>query len=202
MLRIGFIQVISGYDAQWLPSLIFGTLKAYLHKHLGDSVEMVRLTNDNFYFCDIIAISTTSQDYGDAKAIVRDIKMQRPNVITVIGGHHVTWLPWTLTRDFDFGVIGEGEETFLQFVRYVMNGRKEEELYTIPGLTFWREGGLVYAPPQPLIEPLDRIPFAFREPQAPENQTRHIFTARGCPYKCKFCSSSAFWKKTRFHSAD
>jgi len=200
MLKIGFIQIISIYDAQWLPSLIFGTLKAYLHRHLDDSVDMFRLTNDNLRVCDIVAISTTSQDYNDAKAIARSIKAQKPDVITIIGGHHVTWLPWTLTQDFDFGVIGEGEQTFLEFIKYVMNGRKEEELYTIPGLCFWRDGGLVYAPLRPLIEPLDKIPFAFRE--LPANSTRHIFTARGCPYKCRFCSSSAFWKKTRFHSAD
>ncbi|MFQ5532178.1 MAG: radical SAM protein, partial [Candidatus Nanoarchaeia archaeon] len=27
-----------------------------------------------------------------------------------------------------------------------------------------------------------------------------LMTSRGCPYKCAFCSASAFWNKIRFHS--
>jgi radical SAM superfamily enzyme YgiQ (UPF0313 family) len=197
-MKIGFIQITCEYDAQWLPSLAFGSLKAYLHTYLGVPAEMIRVEANKLHECDIAAISTTSQDYGDAMIVARNIKRLNPNTVTVLGGHHVTCLPTTLTRDFDFGVIGEGEQTFLELVRYVMNGKKEEDLFKIPGIVFWRDGGLLFAPPQPLIDPLDRLPFPFRE-AAPKP---HLFTTRGCPYKCTFCSSSFFWKKTRFHSAD
>ena len=29
-----------------------------------------------------------------------------------------------------------------------------------------------------------------------------ILTSRGCPYKCRFCASTEFWGKPRFHSAE
>lgn len=29
-----------------------------------------------------------------------------------------------------------------------------------------------------------------------------LFTSRGCPYRCVFCASSAFWDTVRFHSAE
>ncbi|RKY36071.1 MAG: hypothetical protein DRP78_04545 [Candidatus Omnitrophota bacterium] len=29
-----------------------------------------------------------------------------------------------------------------------------------------------------------------------------IFTSRGCPFRCSFCSSQNFWKNIRFHSAE
>jgi len=30
----------------------------------------------------------------------------------------------------------------------------------------------------------------------------YMFTSRGCPYSCVFCSSSAFWHGARFFSAE
>ena len=29
-----------------------------------------------------------------------------------------------------------------------------------------------------------------------------MFSSRGCPYRCRFCASSAYWDKLRFFSAD
>ncbi len=197
-MRIGFVHVTNQYDVHWWPSLAFGSLKAYLHKYLGDSVEMHRVNLQDLHKYDIVAISSTTQDYNQAKRIAANVKQQNPKAVTVLGGSHVTWLPQTLSSDFDFGVIGEGEQTFLELVNYVANGKKEQDLFTINGVIFHHEGDLIAAPPRALIEPLDNIPFAFRELASQP----HLFTSRGCPYKCNFCSSSAFWKTTRFHSAD
>jgi len=200
MIKIGFFQATNAADIHWWPNLAFGSLKAYLHKYLGDSIVMERANPGNLHEYDIAAISFISQDYNIAKNIIKNVKQRNPKAITIAGGSHVTWLPGTLTPDFDFGVIGEGEQTFLEFVKYVMNGQKIEELFTICGLVFWRDGGLLCAPPRALIEPIDNIPPPVRD--NPGETMYYMFTSRGCPYKCTFCSSTAFWKKTRFHSAD
>lgn len=197
-MNIGFVHVTNQYDVHWWPSLAFGSLKAYLHSKLGDSVTMSRVNPQELYKYDIVALSSTTQDYNFTKRIASSVRQQNPNAVIVLGGSHITWLPQTLTKDFDFGVIGEGEQTFVELVTYVMNGRKTEDLFKINGIAFpWGEGGLFTAQ-RALIEPLDLIPPPFREAQT----HMQLFTSRGCPYRCNFCSSSAFWKKTRFHSSE
>ena len=119
-LKIGYIQATNGMDVHWFPSLSFGYLKSYLKLHLGHTVSMDRLHSpEEARSCDILAISSTSQDYEIARQIARDAKHLKANVITVLGGHHVTYLPGTMAREFDYGVLGEGEETFLELVRHI-----------------------------------------------------------------------------------
>jgi radical SAM superfamily enzyme YgiQ (UPF0313 family) len=198
-MRIGFVYVRDPEDDTPIVELVFGYLKAYLHKHLSDSVEMIRADFENLHRCDVIAISTLSQDWNRAKDLAQYIKQQHPGMPIVIGGQHVTWLPGTLIPEIDFAVIGEGEQTFLELIQYFLNGRKEEDLFKINGLVFWKDGQLIAAPRRELIANLDDIPHPYREGIT---NNRHIFTSRGCPYKCTFCSSSAFWKKIRLNSSD
>jgi len=195
-VRIGFIHVTHPLDVHYWPPLSFGSLKSYLHKHLGDAVTMKHIRKPgDYHVYDIIGISATSQDFNRAKRIAKDIKEKNPSAIVVLGGSHVTWLPKTMTHDFDFGVMGEGEQTFLELVMVMMDGGGHP---VINGLAFKLGDSWGINPPRALIEPLDYIPFPFREP----SPQPHLFTSRGCFYRCKFCSSSAFWKKVRLHSAD
>lgn len=194
-MKIGFAHVTNQYDVHWWPSLAFGSLKSYLHKHLGDSVTMDRVNPNDLHKYDIVGLSSTTQDYNQTKRIAYHVKQQNPKAMVILGGSHITWLPQTLSPDIDFGVIGEGEQTLVELVQYAM---KMKDLFAINGTVFHHNGGLLMAPPRALIDPLDNIPPPFREPASQP----HLFTSRGCPYKCRFCSSSAFWKTTRFHSAD
>jgi radical SAM superfamily enzyme YgiQ (UPF0313 family) len=196
-MRIGFVNIVNPSDVQWFPSLAFGSLKAYLHRHFGDAVVMERSDPWELYKYDVAAISCLSQNYNIAQSLARHAKTNNPNVVVVLGGTHITCVPETMTQDFDFGVIGEGEQTFVELIEYLMSGRKEEKLFTINGLALWYNGGLLFAPSRALIDPIDSLPMPFREPISQQ----YLFTSRGCPYKCTFCSSSAFWKTTRFHSA-
>ena len=199
-MRIGFLQATNEVDVHWWPGLAYGSLKSYLLMHSDKSVTMERANPGNLHEYDIAAISCTTQDYNIAKKIANDIKQKNPGIVVILGGSHVTWLPQTLTIDFDFGVIGEGEQTLVELVDYIKSGRKSEQLFTINGVVFHWDGGMMAAPPRELIEPLDNIPPPIRD--NPGETMYYMFTSRGCPYRCAFCSSSAFWKKTRFHSAD
>jgi anaerobic magnesium-protoporphyrin IX monomethyl ester cyclase len=201
-LKIGFIQSKNEIDVNWFKPLAFGYLKNYLEKYLEVPVEMYFLENlRSIEEFDVIGISSTSQDFAVATEIARSIKQKKEKIITILGGHHITYLPQTLPKEVDIGVIGEGEQTFLELVRLFCDNSlqiKPEDLEKIDGIVFHGDGGPAVTSCRKLIEPLDNIPIPFR----PKSDKTYLFTSRGCPYKCAFCSSSAFWKKTRFFSAE
>jgi radical SAM superfamily enzyme YgiQ (UPF0313 family) len=98
----------------------------------------------------------------------------------------------------DYFALGEGELTFLELAQ----GKPTDE---VDGLIYMKEGQLVYNKPRELIQNLDEIPFpAFHllphlklyKSRSRKTPVAPIFTSRGCPYKCIFCSSSS--KKSPF----
>jgi radical SAM superfamily enzyme YgiQ (UPF0313 family) len=49
---------------------------------------------------------------------------------------------------------------------------------------------------------LDSIPHPSRDIFWNNPRETYLFSSRGCPYRCKFCSSSRFWGKVRLFSAE
>jgi anaerobic magnesium-protoporphyrin IX monomethyl ester cyclase len=82
---------------------------------------------------------------------------------------------------------------------YFGGSKQKSNLTNLKGVAY-RNGQdqIVINPPQDLIVPLDSIPFPVMEGKSPP----YIFSSRGCPYRCSFCSSTRFWKKLRFFSSD
>jgi len=201
-LKIGFIQAKSEIDLDLFRPLFYGYIQAYVEKYCEFPVTMSYMDDLNYSGdFNIIGVSSTSQCFDIAKDLGRKVKERNKNIITIIGGHHITYMPETLTEEFDIGVMGEGEEAFLELTRYFFqNGFviKPEILRDIKGLVFHHNGSIFITPKRDLIEPLDSIPF----PERSDGTTPYLFTSRGCPYKCSFCSSSAFWDKTRYFSAE
>lgn len=172
-----------------------GYLKSYMEKKLGDRVVIRRAESlEDCADCDILAISSTSPDYGIAQQIASAAKQDNPKLITVLGGHHVSYLPDSMSEQFDIGVLGEGEETFSELVPALMTG---SDIGQMPGLAFHHEGKVVTTPPRAHIENIDSIPMPYRD----YYERVYMMTSRGCPYKCSFCTSRVFWGKTRFFSA-
>ena len=77
-MRIGFLQATNVIDVHWWPNLAFGSLKAYLHKHFGDSITMERAHPGNLHEYDISALSCITQDYNIAKQIAYAVKQRNP----------------------------------------------------------------------------------------------------------------------------
>lgn len=179
----------------WYPTLSYGYLKSYMKQRIGDQAVIRRAVSiDDFKDSDILAISSTSQDYGVAQKIAIAAKKDNPNIITVLGGHHVSYLPESMSEDFDIGVLGEGEETFSVLVRALVNG---SDIGQIPGLAFHHEGRVIVTPPRRHIDPIDLIPM----PERDYYGNVYLMSSRGCPYNCSFCTSKVFWGNTRFFSA-
>jgi radical SAM superfamily enzyme YgiQ (UPF0313 family) len=126
--------------------------------------------------------------------IARELKRLCPAVRIVLGGPEVTAdNGWLLdSPDYDFAVIGEGEQTFANLLLALL----DEDLPPVPiaGLYVPPATGTRYLP--------ERIP-AFRTPLPDLNQLGSPYlagildpadeemllleTTRGCVFKCKFC---------------
>lgn len=157
-----------------------------------------RLLND--FRPDILGISSVTQNFGLAKRFARLGKAAGSLVIG--GGVHLTLLPHNLTPDMDVGVIGEGEETLLEIVEKVSEeGFEERNFEQIRGIVF-RDGGgrLRNTTPRGPIQPLDKLPFPARDLLYKKTGNIHLMSSRGCPYQCRFCSSSQFWGHYRAFS--
>jgi len=153
--------------------------------------------------------------------IAAELKRLRPTVKIVLGGPEIT--PdnaWVLdTPDYDFAVIGEGEQTFAALLESLREapavGRRSLPLLGGPG--FGNIAGL-YVPPtsgpryDPALRPAFRTPLpdltALGSPylagilDAADEQMLLLETARGCVFKCKFCYYPKSYDKQYYLAPD
>lgn len=198
-LKIWFIKPSNPIDVQWFPPIGHAYMRAWLIRELGEKCLMRRAANldDIAEKPDILCISCTTQDYSTSITTAGQARLRWPDSIILVGGHHITNLPETLHECFDAGVVGEGEEILAEISRVMLAGEKPR-WEDIKGIVYRdSEGKIKSTERRPPIEPLDRIP----HPVWDEGDKRYVFTSRGCPFKCSFCSSNHFWGKTRFFSA-
>ncbi len=140
-------------------------------------------------------------------------RLRRLSIPIVAGGPHANCLPEeVLNHGADIVAIGEGEETVLEIAEYFL-GRKK--LPDVKGVCFRKKDGSAhYTPMRQLIQNLDIISFAdfsaFPSPYYTGADDPNaskifwaIFSSRGCPFNCIFCSShNVFGRTFRARSAD
>jgi anaerobic magnesium-protoporphyrin IX monomethyl ester cyclase len=165
---------------------------------------------------DVIGMSVPSFSLELAKQYAAKIK-EDLDVPIVIGGIHISELPHTLPPQFDFGVVGEGENSALELVQmYEKLGEFPlAKLAETPGVVYRENGVVKRAPVRKAIENLDDIPICDRKwfnkgyfavrtihwDDCNVGVENTMFSSRGCPYRCLFCASSRFWANVRLHSA-
>jgi len=182
-----------------------GYLASYLIRELsGVEVAIFRTIEEGIAWKpDLAGISCMSPTFPAARTMAITLKAET-GIPLVLGGPHISALPETLPEEFAAGVMGEGEETFREIVSLMLMGKGlfPENLEKISGLVFRDGENLGISLPRPLIEPLDRLPRPWRHWRGFDPNTAWIFTSRGCPYSCRFCFSSHYWRKCRFFSPE
>lgn len=161
----------------------------------------------------LVGISATTPLITDAYRVAKFSKEMFPDVPVVLGGPHSSVLSQeTLEEcsDIDIVVRGEGEYTMSELA----DGKN---LCEIDGITFRDNHDLFANEDRAPIGDLDVLPPPARDLldmdfylknrvsviRGLDLKATHIFTIRGCPYKCSFCASQAVFKgKVRFHSLD
>lgn len=148
----------------------------------------------------IVGISALTETYPNALKIAKRIKELDDSVVIVLGGAHASILPEQVLQEdaIDFAVIGEGEATMSELVRYLLDGTGHLE--EIKGIGYKdNEGQVQIHQRRKLLDP-DTLPYPARDlfPVEFYQEKWNISTARGgCPFQCPFCSGSAIWEGRR-----
>jgi anaerobic magnesium-protoporphyrin IX monomethyl ester cyclase len=152
---------------------------------------------------DVIGISSIVTNARQALELAEQTKKVLPESFVVMGGPYPSMVRTRLLNrhsEVDAAVLGEAEHSFLELVKRLQNG---QNVSTIDGLVY-REENTIRSNPLPTpIRPLDQIPFPARKElkmQLYDENSGTIFTSRGCPQECIFCSRPVFGRKWRGHS--
>ncbi len=134
--------------------------------------------------------------------VAREVKRVMPDALLVVGGHDASRDPqWFRQEPIDIVAVGDGEEIMPMLVdAYQKNG----DLSVVPGLMINTADGQVSTGHAPARGDIDDLPMPARHLIAEYASEYYINfrrplalmeSARGCPFKCNFCS---VWK---FHES-
>ena len=160
-----------------------------------------------------IGLSCTTSSFHDGIRIAQMARQAVPGIKTVFGGPHVSALKEQLFANFpdmDYAVIGEGEETMADLIRFGLDDpasvkgiihRQGSEV----SFTGYRDHGLeLDSLPFPAYEKLAGFPNSYMLPifNYPSTPNTSCISSRGCPYSCSYCDRSVFRRSFRYNSAD
>lgn len=156
---------------------------------------------------DVIGISVPfSVSQPIALQIASRIKGLDKDIPVIFGGSHPSARPTeTLSNEnVDFVVVGEGEFTTFELIRYLESG---SDFSSVRGIAYRKGGVPNMTAERPLIRDLDSLPFPARHLLPMKNyfeaarsgrgvrrsytfseRWASMITSRGCPYRCVFCS--------------
>src|SRR5262249_24314115 len=134
-------------------------------------------------------------DTNEAIATARRAKICDPTVFTVLGGHAAAVYPAPfLTNGVDAVCCEDGEEVAPALVGALERGAPTAQ---VAGLWLRKGGSFFRTPPSAERVSVDRVPLPARHLMRPfqdhylcvnKQPVWLVETARGCPYRCSFCT--------------
>jgi len=194
------------------PTLGFGYLSSVLKKK-GHEVSVLNCIKENIEFEDLenvirdkdpsaVGVQLFTCDFSSAKRTLQVAKRINSDLLTLIGGPHVSGDYKEVLNDLpeaDYGFRGEAEHGLIKFLDYI-ESKNDMKLEEIPGLLY-RSNGLIKYNDRGMVNDLNEIGFPDWDeidprtyPPGPQGTftkripTAPILTTRGCPYPCTYCS--------------
>jgi len=209
----GGAEIAGNWPPSWVP-YVGGALKQAgftnvrfvdaMSKNIPDDV-LAQIIETNQP--DVVLATAITPMIYQSETTLKIAKEVCPHVVTVMGGIHPTYMyaevlneaPWV-----DYIIRGEGEEVTVNLLNAIAQGTDQQDRAEIQGIAFLDNGEVVATPAHPPIKNLDTL-----SPDWSLLEWEHyIYTplnvrvavpnyARGCPFRCRFCSQWRFWRKYR-----
>lgn len=142
-------------------------------------------------------------EYDQVISAARVARREAPGVFVIAGGHAASAYPDPLEiPEIDAICVDDGEEIFPALVEARERGR---DLAEVPGVRFRTRSGWSEALPLPDRTALDAVPLPARGLVSRYRNRYHcllfkpvwlVETARGCPFRCSFCSVWQLYGRT------
>ncbi len=147
--------------------------------------------DDDLRSADVVAAGASTADFSDAIRILRRAKELGKR--TIMGGILPTLISdeVLMTGVVDYVIKGEGERPLSELLTAHLDARN------IAGVSFVRDGVIVHNPQGTALQPHE-IPrpdydlVDLREYHG--KSTGPMYSARGCPVGCSFCTLNTFWR--------
>jgi anaerobic magnesium-protoporphyrin IX monomethyl ester cyclase len=150
---------------------------------------------------DLVGVGVHSRNILRGTRLVRRLKKERPEIITVLGGIHATLFDKLLLREvpeLDLVLRGEAEQSFTELCTRLVQGA---DVAGVPGLSYRANGEIVSGRPQIILD-IDSLPFPDRDSLRYEGyftslggfefpkvvKATTMLASRGCPFNCTFCT--------------
>ena len=153
---------------------------------------------------DLVGLSATVFSLPETIRLAADIRRAAPRASIAVGGPATIFEPEVLARylpDADVFVFGEGERSVVALAR---GGTDPANLAAIPGIAYRENGSLRRNPDagplemdelaRPARHLLPRGVYTMHPPFARFPPITLVETARGCPFRCAFCSLPKTWR--------
>jgi radical SAM superfamily enzyme YgiQ (UPF0313 family) len=134
-------------------------------------------------------------EYGQVLASAREVRKAAPDAFVLAGGHAAAAYPGPLeSGELDGICVDDGEEVMPALADALAAGRPAK---SVPALRLPGEEGWTSTLPLPERTGLDRVPLPARDLVERDRSRYHcllfkpvwlVETARGCPFRCNFCS--------------
>ncbi len=160
----------------------------------------------------VVAACAKICEVYEALSFLALAKQLDPDVITVLGGQHVTLTPEECLRvcpELDYTVVGEGERTFVELLRAIEDGEPRQRTAGIDGLGYLDGETFVRTRPRrPTNDPdefhpvqWDLFPIGTRRykhpilgPPSMRGPAWTVEFGRGCTFNCRFCGEPYTWR--------
>jgi radical SAM superfamily enzyme YgiQ (UPF0313 family) len=139
-----------------------------------------------------VGITAVTMTFDHAIQIIQDVKQIDTDILTVMGGPHVSFCAKSTMETFpelDFIVLGEGEATIVELAETSL---EKCEWNKVSGIVYRDGADIVHTGVRRPVADLDLLPLPARH-RVPLGRYRALgmpismTTSRGCPFKCIFC---------------
>ncbi|MCZ2393077.1 MAG: B12-binding domain-containing radical SAM protein [Chitinophagales bacterium] len=176
-----------------------GSIRDIIIKGLSYEDIIARIPHD----VEMVGVSCMfTTDWISDRSLIEHIKIKFPKAIIVSGGEHMTAIPEISLKQcpsLQIAIIGEGEDTILDLVDAIEQGKNLEN---VKGIVYKNENNEIIVNPRrarmvdirntpyPAWEELD---LTLYPKHTGNTATLPILATRGCPFQCTFCSSPIMW---------